>query len=391
MLRRKLFYILLIGILGLLAILYASYVMSLIFLVALIFPVILAVIARYVGSKLQITVVSASKIEKKNKELNVDIVIKNPTIFPVARLVLKTNYRHHYESTTRKENLTTFVDANNEQKLTVHFSGMYCGNISFTVESFRLYDYLNIFTFKTTVNSEFVISILPEFQLIEEKMVWENPNVLLQSDIYSTIKSGDDSSEIFSIHEYKEGDRINHIHWKLSLKEDTLMVKDFGLPIDCSVIILIELYANHKQTLKEVDEALQIVLSLSFSMILSKQQHFIAWYDNYAGICKRSKIEKEEDLYETFSYLFQSRLYGESDAVVRFHAAEFENEAYTNIFYVTPTLTEIALHELEAAKGNAWCHIIAVSKESQLTEGVENNWISSTGFDFVNPSELLHS
>lgn len=391
MLRRKIIYLLLLIILGFLSILYDSYVMSLIFLVALLFPVVLAAIAWYVRSKLQVSVASASKIEKKNKEIEVEILIKNPTIFPVARLVVKTKYGHHYEEATKKENLTSFVDASNEQKLTVHFSSMYCGNITFAVETIRLYDYLNIFSFKKQISKELTISIIPEFYIIEGKLVWENPNVLLQSDIYSTIKSGDDSSEIFSIHEYKEGDRMNHIHWKLSLKEDALMVKEFGLPIDCSVVILLELCANNKNTLKEVDAALQAVLSLSFSMILSKQQHFIAWYDNYDGICKRSKIEKEEDLYETFSYIFQSKLYVFSDAVVRFHAAEFEKEGYTNIFYVTPVLTEIALQELEACKRNAWCHIIAISKESQLTESVEHNWITSTGFNFINPDELFHS
>lgn len=390
MLRRKILYLLLVGVSGGLAILYSSYVMSLVFISVVLFPIILWGITWYVRSKLEIEVVSASKIEKKNKEIQVDIIIKNPTVFPIPRLILKTKYHHRYETASRKEKLTTFVDAKNEQLLTLCFSSMYCGNISFTIDSFLLYDYLNIFHFYKKTNQYVLVSILPDFYIIEDKMVWENPNVLVQSDIYSTTKSGDDSSEIFTIHEYKEGDRINHIHWKLSLKEDVLMVKEFGHPLDCSVVILVELNKNSSKPLKEIDKALQVVLTLSFSMIMMQQKHYIAWYDCYDGICKRTKIDKEEDLYETLSMLFQSNLYESSDAVIRFHAAEFEKEAYTNIFYVSPILTESALHELELTKRNAWCHIIGIIKDEKLTEDVMNQWISSTGFNFIDSLEELH-
>lgn len=391
MLRRKIFYLLLIGISGILAVLYTSYVMSLLFLMLLLFPAVLWGIAWHIRNKVEIIVLPTSKIEKKNIELHIDLLIKNPTVFPIARLVLNTRYHHRYENAPRREKLTTFVDAKNEQQLTVCFSSMHCGNISFAIESFQLYDYLNLFRFYKKTNQEVLVSILPDFHIIEEKMVWENPNVLVQSDLYSTTKSGDDSSEIFSIHEYREGDRINHIHWKLSLKEDKLMVKDFGLPLDCSVVILVELYKNDLKSLKEIDMALQIVLSLSFSMVMMQQKHYIAWYNRYDGICKRSKIDKEEDLYETLSMLFQSDLYESSDAVIRFHAAEYEKEAYTNIFYVTPKLTKSALHELEITKRNAWCHIVDVIKEEKLTEDVISQWIASTGFHFINSLEELHS
>lgn len=391
MLRRKIVYLFIIGISGMLAILYEDYVMSLLFLALLSFPAVLWGVAWYIRGKVEIKVLPTSKIKKKNIEVHVDLLIKNPTMFPIARLVLNTKYYHRYENAPRREKLTTFVDAKSEQQLTVSFSSMHCGNISFAIDSFQLYDYLNLFRFHKKTNQEVLVSILPDFHIIEEKLVWENPNVLVQSDLYSTTKSGDDSSEIFSIHEYREGDRINHIHWKLSLKEDTLMVKEFGLPLDCSVVILVELYKNNLKSLKEIDIALQSVLSLSFSMVLKQQKHYIAWYDCYDGICKRSKIDKEEDLYEALSMLFQSNLYESSDAAIRFHAAEYEKEAYTNIFYVTPKLTESALHELEMTKRNAWCHIVDVIKEEKLTEDAISQWIGSTGFHFINSLEELHS
>ncbi len=38
----------------------------------------------------------------------------------------------------------------------------------------------------------------------------------LDGDRYSTVRSGDDPSEIFGLRDYREGDRLSCIHWKLS-------------------------------------------------------------------------------------------------------------------------------------------------------------------------------
>ena len=37
---------------------------------------------------------------------------------------------------------------------------------------------------------------------------------------FSKVKSGDDPSEIFDLHPYREGDAVNLIHWKLTEKMD---------------------------------------------------------------------------------------------------------------------------------------------------------------------------
>lgn len=390
MLRRKVFYLLLLVVTGLLAILYDAYIMIILFLLVLFLPVVLFGITLHIRNRIQILVNSDSKIEKKNKDIEVRISVINPTMFPVTKLVLRMSYEHHYESKGRNETIYVSTDANSEQTLSVHFDVKYSGNVTVNVNSIQVYDYLGICSFKRKVKQELTISILPEFYLIEKNLVLDNPNVLIQSDVFSSVKSGDDSSEIFSIHEYKEGDRINHIHWKLSLKEEKLIVKDFGLPIDCAVVILVELCAiNKNASLSNLDTALEMVFSLSYSMILAKQQHYIAWYDSYDGICRRMKIETEEDLYEVFSYLFESILYIHSDAVVRFHAAEFVKEQYTNIFYVTPVLTQTALEQLDETKRNAWCHVLGITKETDFTEEVENKWNESFGFAIMSVRDLL--
>ena len=49
----------------------------------------------------------------------------------------------------------------------------------------------------------------------------------IESDSYSTIKGGDDPSEVFAIREYREGDRLQRIHWKLSYETKSANDKGF--------------------------------------------------------------------------------------------------------------------------------------------------------------------
>lgn len=388
MLRRKVLYLLILTIVGVLSILYDVYIMSILFLLILFLPMVLLGIALNIRKGMLVQLGASSKITNKGTNIELRITVKNTTIFPINKMMVQIRYAHQYEEKVRKETIYISADGNSEQTLFVSLVANYCGNIVAKVNFVRIYDYLGIFSLKKLTKQEVKISVLPEYVHLERNIVRENPNVLIQSEVFSSTKSGDDPSEIFSIHEYKDGDRLNHIHWKLSLKQDAIMVKDFALPKDCSVIILVELCASGLNYLERIDKVLELVLSISFSMILNGQQHYIAWFDLYSGICKRVTIEQEENLYEVFSYLYESDLYDRTDAVIKYHFAEFEKEQYTNIIYVTPLLSEDALQELEETKRNAWCHVIEAGKDQNLTEEVLKRWGTSYGMSVINESEL---
>ncbi len=73
-------------------------------------------------------------------------------------------------------------------------------------------------------------------------------NMSLDSDEFSMVKAGFDPSETFAIREYRPGDRIRQVHWKLSEKFDELMVRDYGLPIQNTILLLLETgYEEGKQ------------------------------------------------------------------------------------------------------------------------------------------------
>ena len=55
------------------------------------------------------------------------------------------------------------------------------------------------------------------------------------------VRRGQDVSEIFDIRDYQDGDNLRAIHWKLSGKQDKLLVREFGEASSFDTLILFQI------------------------------------------------------------------------------------------------------------------------------------------------------
>ena len=103
----------------------------------------------------------------------------------------------------------------------------------------------------------------------------------MDSDEYSMKKAGYDPSETFAIREYQPGDRIRQIHWKLTEKFDNLMVRDYGLPIQNTILLLLETgYAQDKPDPDCMDALAEALLSVSQELASQQVVHSIGWQNH---------------------------------------------------------------------------------------------------------------
>ena len=91
---------------------------------------------------------------------------------------------------------------------------------------------------------------------------------------YSKVKPGDDPSEIFDFHSYREGDPIARIHWKLSSKHDELMVKEFSLPLPGKVLCLPDyrLCGGFPESAQRLDAMLSLLRAVALMLTESGSQ-----------------------------------------------------------------------------------------------------------------------
>ena len=118
-----------------------------------------------------------------------------------------------------------------------------------------------------------------------------------EAEVYDDKTGGDDVSEVFQIRSFQPGDKIQNIHWKLSAKEDELMVRENSLPMGCPVVILLDISGGQKETEKQRNHFFEMVISISFGLVEKQCPHYIAWYDEKEHDLIRVRVDTEEKVY----------------------------------------------------------------------------------------------
>ena len=106
----------------------------------------------------------------------------------------------------------------------------------------------------------------------------DGETVSAQGEQWSATRPGFDPSETFAIREYAPGDPIRQIHWKLSSKTDTLMLRELGLPVAEETLLLLDgSAADDHADAAAMDAAVTVMLSLSHALAAQGTVHSVCW------------------------------------------------------------------------------------------------------------------
>lgn len=225
--------------------------------------------------------------------------LTNPTLIPVLNCEITLEITLASENSSEKIRINTPIFPRNMQRLSASFSSSHYGLVRCRMISVKIYDMLRLFRFKLPakklnhINCEAII--LPK-QIDLENTVSDYSDIGLESENYSAVKAGDDPSEIFSIRDYSDGDRMSRVHWKLTAKEDRLMVKDYSLPLADSFFIVADTYippqfAGHSA---EIYDTLA-VMTTSISQLLCQNnaRHIVGFFDDRSQEAEFIKVDEE--------------------------------------------------------------------------------------------------
>ncbi len=354
MLRNKGRYLVFLAAVGLLSVLYNTYYMGIIFLTVLSLPFLMFALLSYIYGMVKADMVSAAHIVNKGDAVPIIIQLHNPTIFPISNLKIYLNYKNAYSTESFTKEFVVSIDGRTRTSVTFNIVSEYAGNLVISLKAIRVYDYLKLFSLKRRLKGEVKAAVLPYYYELLENDFDTRPTTLVESDYYSPYRSGDDPSEVFAIREYREGDRQQRIHWKLSRKQGQLMIKEFSDPLNCSVLLLANLSVPQGENiLFFIDALLECALSLSYTFLLHGQLHYFSWYDMKLGECKRVRVEREKDLYEAVDGLLQSLPYTETTDALTGYLAEHPHEQYTDMLYITGELSEERMDLISIIKAQA--------------------------------------
>ena len=144
-------------------------------------------------------------------------------------------------------------------------------------------------------------------------------------------KPGGGFSEIHDLREYRPGDSLHEIHWKLSAKTDKLIVREAEEP-DLGLIVLSFDFSGNRA---QLDSSLRQLLWLSGWLIDRDVAHQIAWIEPDSLEPQTKSVKSPDDLQALLKTLLQTHLTGNTPSLAsrayphadwRYHVQPAEQE-----------------------------------------------------------------
>ena len=268
---------------GLFFLFYRGHVSQFLFYIALLLPLFSLFLALPTCFGLWQKIAFSSSSCQKGEEVSLQLQVRNPFLFPCPMVRIRMYYQNQLGGRTsplQKEEFRFALGPFRTVHLQRKVSSDFAGRITARIRRVRVCDFLGIFSLpvwhRKRSKWEGELYILPN-QAISSPSLSRAIQEDAEPIAYSTVRPGDDPTEIFQLREYQEGDSLRRIHWKLSDRLDKWMVKEFSQPLDPSLWFLLEW--DKQATLAEIDPLLDAFASLSSDLLANNRPHYVAWVE----------------------------------------------------------------------------------------------------------------
>ncbi len=230
---------------------------------------------------------------KKGEEFNIYVELKNPLRLPLVNAYIKIKFSNPFYG---EENIITLnVPIRAQKTMEYSYTVMmeYCGRVLVEAESIKLVGLLGIYEVTRKVDAQGECLIYPN----GEPRNQEAGQTYMRgvTEAMESKEKGYDFSEVSDIREYIPGDKLQNIHWKLSMKKDELMVKERVSVSAMQLNVLVDLVNDEEMRLEAV---LELADSITSSFVLQNLPFTVYYYSvNRAELCScyiGSEIERHQ-------------------------------------------------------------------------------------------------
>lgn len=229
-----------------------SYVNFLILIGLLILPVYSIVGVKTVASHLSMDIETPLEPMRKKEVFKVRFIFHNPTCFPILNATITPFIENRFYLDYGEHTLNVPLRVKKDTEVEYPVEMEYCGRFVVSVSHIRILDLTGIYEMKVPVSVEKECLIFPDGNLNRQ-----DAGIMYQRGVTEAMESkekGYDFSDISGIREYIPGDKLQNIHWKLSVKKDLLMVKERVSVSAQQLNVLLDLVNDEKMCLEQILE-----------------------------------------------------------------------------------------------------------------------------------------
>lgn len=230
---------------------------------------------------------------EKGKKIKAGISVKNRSAHMSTRYEFQAAVSNSSGKQRVKKKFRGVLLPKGEETVWLTFDTRYCGTVSVSIDSIKVYDFLGIFYRRVKWKRTAQVKVMPVFELMPLEITRRTREFQADAQEFSQEKRGDDPSEIYQVREYREKDSLKDIYWKLSAREEKLMIKERGFPLGCVVLIYID-YRKGDQSAEGFSKMLEAAASLSITLVSEKCIHMAAWYEEKNERVVRWRVSDEE-------------------------------------------------------------------------------------------------
>ncbi len=374
---RRLGYIVILIAIGWIAMLYKEYALfALLVLGVSLLPVCLGYLL-FLRKKVSVFVERSGRPASEAGAVVMRLCASNRAKIPTGPIRIRLMCRDVFFGIEKKTTISLQLAGGGayEEELTLRLD--HCGAVEVSVVKGKVYDLLGLFGARAEVdNTKLSFVVFPK----RYPTVWfpgESPESLPSDlSVRTCPRPGDDPAELYDVREYRQGDKLNRIHWNLSAAKDELYVKELGMPPVISTVMYVELWRSDKGK-KMYDALMETVFSLSSAWLGAGLAHFITWYDAEIKQPMRGVVEKEEDLYQVIEQLLTRQGYTSmaEGAGPEAYFRKYAGERYHMLCFVGEKSRRDACMAFYRGSGQSTCHFFALQERGEEGGSVQGELV----------------
>ncbi|MCI8318585.1 MAG: DUF58 domain-containing protein [Lachnospiraceae bacterium] len=303
--KRKVGYGLLVAVTAALAVTRKSQFLYFLLAFEFFFAAAMALWVHSVVKKLSVSLSLSDSVIQRGSELRVQLQVTNPTRFPVGELKAWLVLRDIQNENRMPILVRTGAAGRGTDAWQTTLTPEHCGVLELSVTEIRIFDYIGLWSAKgTRLPGSRLVSVLPRIcpealpgkRCVTETMASAEENVT---------GSERDTQEVCDTRLYQRGDTLRMVHWKLSAKENDLLVKEFSTAAKTAQMIVADSSCEHPEavTLEARDLFYERIGAFAAGLLENNQPCEILWYSSAEQAVNMERVESEESLYRALEAL----------------------------------------------------------------------------------------
>lgn len=317
-------------------------------------PMLLLFVSRLTAHRLSMSLKLPSTGEK-NTKLTCYLQVSNPSLVPHTPLLSRIRCENLLTGDLLTSEALFSVGARSKGEVAFELEDHFCGTLSVSLEHIKAYDPFGLWAWRFNHIPSGVVCVLPQ-TFAPRIALQQNLSHNIEADEYAQERPGTDPSDTFAIREYRPGDSLNRMHWKLTWKFDEMMIREPGLPVQHSFLVLLETTlrpGEESPTPQVLDAKMEIAVSLCQALVDEDISFELAWFDHDEQTLIHKHISDASELSGLLSKLMSARTKPHECTTMTLLAEKTDAASYEHILYLSSFLHADFYHLATGARATA--------------------------------------